>query len=519
MDLPPDLRKKLLGDADTKTMGSMQSASEALDNSLDPERYLVGGGDRFQISIVGLPSQEYTPVVDPEGNLYDGDLGIIPVGKLPLSKAKIVIADKVKKSLRKNYEVYVALKRIKTSTVTVTGLVTNPGTISLAGNLRILDALKQANGGALPSQEKFNLRRVRVRNGDTVKEYDLLRFLNRQDMDQNPYLYPGDLIALDQIDARIYIAGEVRDYASGWVPLKPGETAGDLFALINMKETADSSAIMIQHSSGGSESSARPRSLSEARGIVLANNDFISIGAKLTEGRTDTVKVTGEVKRPGTYPVVPGADGAAAIVALAGGPSDHGSSDRVFILRHRKWDDLLFIPPQENNPTAALPLASRTRSIPMMSARPEMASSVIDLSNSGDFTLIDASGKAGATRIEDGDEIYVPRKETCIYVSGNVRQPGAYPFVPGAGYGKYIDAAKGYTNKADSKNMYVMTSYRGVTQVKGMDNLAPGDIIVVPAAIEYKRWTNVFMPIIQLVPAVLSLAVTLLILSQSDASK
>ncbi len=504
-----------MGEMDGSKPGTAMG-QEVLDNSLDAQRYLVGGGDRFQISIVGMPSQEYYPVVDPEGNLYDGELGLIPVGKVSLSKAKTIIGDKVKKSLRKNYEIYVTINRIKTSTVTVTGTLANPGTLSLPGNLRILDALKLANGGTIPSLEKYNMRRVRVRNLDSLREYDLLRFLNKQDPDQNPYLYPGDMIAIDQIDSRVYLTGEVRDFVSGWIPVRPGETVGDLLSLTNLKETADTATVLIQRSGGEAAGPMKALSMAEARTIPLFNNDVISIGPKASEGRADTVRITGEVKRPGTYPVSPGRGSVEAMVGLAGGSTAQGSPERVFILRHKKRNDLLNSQPDRS--ASVTPMSVKQANITLQTVRPEVASSYNDLSNSGDFTLVDASGKGGASLLQDGDEIHIPRKETCIYVSGNVRKPGAFPFKSGNDFSDYIGDADGYTSKADGKNVYVLATYKGVSQIKDVRDLAPGDIIVVPAAIEYKRWTNVFMPIIQILPGILSLIVTLIVLERQKTN-
>ncbi|MEO6095772.1 MAG: SLBB domain-containing protein [Fibrobacteria bacterium] len=510
IELPPELIKKYFGDAAGKGSSADQSGSEGLDNSLDPQRYLVGGGDQFQISIVGMPSQDYHPVVDPEGNLYDGDLGLIPVGKVSLAKAKIIIAEKVKKSLRKNYEVYITISRVKTSTVSVTGTLVNPGTLSLSGNLRILDALKLANGGTVPSPEKFNLRRIRVRNLDSLKEYDLLRFLNKQDPDQNPYVYPGDLIAIDQVDSRVYVTGEVRDFVSGWVPLRSGETVGDILSLANLNESADSTAVLLQRSGGNGGGPIRTMTLSEAASLPIYANDVISIGKKETNGRPDTVQITGEVKRPGTYPVSPGGGSVETMLRLAGGATEYGSPERVFILRHRRLDVLSASISEKS--LVGIPAGGKPQGIGRQSVRPEVASSFTDLSSSGDFTLLDVSGKGGASLLEDGDEIHIPRKENCIYISGNVRKPGTYPFRSGDDFSDYLSRAEGTTDKADVKNAYVLASYKGVTQIKDIRDISPGDIIVVPAAIEYKRWTNVFMPIIQIVPGILSLIVTIIVL-------
>lgn len=513
LDIPNDLKTKFLSD-----MGKGKSGptfSEDLDNSLDPRRYIVGGGDMFTISIVGLPSMEFHPSVDAEGNLYDGELGLIPVGRKTLYDAKVIISDRVKKSLRKNYEVYVAIKRIKTASVTVVGMVQNQGTVSLPGNQRILDAIKVANGGALPSVSGLNFRQVKIRNGDSSRVVDLLRFMSRQDLDQNPYVYPGDVISIDPTDERVYVTGEVREPISGWMPILPGETLGSLMGIVNLKSTADSGAVLLQYAGSKSTGEMKAVSMGEARQVVLSHNDIISFGAKESSRRPDTVKVTGEVKRPGTYPTRFGKGSAGDLIRLAGGYTDIASPDRAFIIRHSKREAIFGSTGHQDRPAPYLPAAGKPNTT-LQTVRPEVASSINDLTVSGDFTLIEVSGSSDKTVLEDGDELHVPRKENYVYVSGNVRNPGAYPYAKGKDVDHYIKLAKGYTSKSDSKNMYVLASYNGITQLKDTENLAAGDVIVVPTAVEYKRYTNVFLPIIQIIPSVLSLALTYVIFTQSN---
>jgi polysaccharide export outer membrane protein len=514
MDLPGDLRKRLLGDLQSgKNQGSsaFMAQDNASDVSMDPQRYMVGGGDRFQIAIKGIPSSGLFVTVDQDGNIYDGDLGFIPIGKTSLAKARAMIIEKVKHTLKRDNDVYVALKSVKTVNVTITGTVPNPGTFTLPGSERVLDALKQANNGQMPSPEKYNLRRVVVRNGDSTRECDLLRFLNRQDPDQNPYVYPGDMIALHQIDARVYVTGEVRDHAVGWIPLLPGETVGDLLGLVNLKETADTGAILLQGPGGAGGFHAAD----QVRATVLHNNDVIGVGPKASAGRADTVRITGEVMRPGTYPA-PAGTSASALVAMAGGPTGYASPDRLFILRRQKEEDMRPSMNSERASGAVFPGSSKQDLMTLQSVRPEVASSVNDLRNSADYILVDVSGKGSDATVQDGDEIHIPRKESSVYVSGNVHRPGAYPYEAGRSWDHYLEAAHGATPKADLKNAYVLASCQGVTQIKDLDQVMPGDILVIPAAIEYKRFANVWLPIIQIVPTLISLGISLYILNTQN---
>jgi polysaccharide export outer membrane protein len=509
MELSPEMKKMIMGDAEAKSKASQArfpSGSEGPDNSIDPEHYIVGGGDGFQISIIGLPSQEYFPVVNADGNIYDGDLGLIVIGKVPLKRALILIQEKVQRNLKKRYELYVALVKTKTANVSVTGTVANPGSVRVSGVSRILDAIKMANGGLLPPLEQSDYRHVTVRSGDSTVSYDLLRFFSKQDLRENPYVYPGDIVRLDRMDSRVYVAGEIMDPVTGWVPLKQGETLGDLLGILNLKQTADSGRILVQQASAPSRQRLKQLSWNEAQSLPLAPNDVVSIPPLETGMRPDTVMVTGEVKQPGTYPVRPGANTVTELMKIAGGPTEQGNMERAVIIRHRKMQMVMVFPGQIEKPGAYANGGAKAATL--QSVRPEISSSINDLRTSGDYILLQVAGMEEKPILEDGDEVYVPRHDNLVYVSGNVKKPGAYPYVQGKGYGYYVDQAHGYTNKADRKNQFVLSSYRGFTQIRDLENLGEGDVLVVPAAIEYKRFSTVYLPIVQMVPAILSLVIT-----------
>jgi protein involved in polysaccharide export with SLBB domain len=382
----------------------------------------------------------------------------------------------------------------------------------MPGNLRLLDAIRMANAGALPSPSQSNFRRVEVRNGDSLRTFDLLRYLSRNDIDENPYVYPGDNIRLRPTDARVFVTGEVMEPVKGGIPLREGETVGDVLDVVHFRSTADSGSILLRKAGEGEGAASGPLPLAEASGLPLGPNDVIVVGAKGRLRRPDTVQVTGEVVRPGTYVIEPGQTTLADLLAQAGGPTGLGDDGRAFILRSRKKREVMVPFGRKDGNDAGIPSPLRTTASLQM-VRPEVASSVSDLQLSGDFTVLDGPRAAGKGVLQDGDELHLPRRDPFVYVSGNVHKPGAYPYKDGAGAEYYIDLAQGYTSKADSKNMFVLAVYKEAAQVRGASEPRSGDIIVVPAAVEYKRFGSVFLPILQIVPGILSLIVTILVLT------
>lgn len=513
LEIPADLKRQFLKDMDPKPRVALDG--DAPDNSLDPAKYLIGGGDAFQISIVGLPSESYTPVVDAGGNLYDGELGLIPLGKIPLSEAMGLIQEKVKKTLRKNNQVYVALRKIKKASITLTGAISVPGTYQLPGSYRLLDAIKAANGGALPALSATDLRKVTVRNGDSARTFDLMRFISKQDLDQNPYIYPGDNIYVNHTDSRVYVSGEILEPMKGWVPMIPGETMADFISVLNLKHTADSSGFLVQQASSPSSQSLKRLSMQETAHFTLNPNDLITVTSKESYRRSDTVLVAGEVKNPGTYPILFSRSSLKRLLELAGGATERGNLERLVVIRHRKSEEIRG--KGNDMDSQGLLRSGMGKSMgTLQSVRPEISSSITDLHTSSDYTLIENIDLEDEDLLQDGDEIFVPRKDKYVYVSGSVKKPGAYRFVKDAGISHYIKQADGYANNADPRNQFLLANYDGVTQIKGGRSVSEGDLIVVPAAVEYKRVTSLYFPALQVLTGILSLALTLMILNRQE---
>jgi protein involved in polysaccharide export with SLBB domain len=506
LDVTASLAKRLLDENEDRRVPAPNLESGGLDNSVDPARYMVGGGDAFQISIKGLPSQEYHAAVNSDGNLYIGDFGEISLGRISLAEAIRTIQEKVHAALGKRYRAYVALKSCKRPNVLVTGGVASPGTYSLSGTLRLLDALKAANGGILPSASEHDLRRIEVRNRDSVRSFDLLRFLAVMDLDQNPYVYPGDHVDLPRLDRSILVTGHVHGPFAGRVPVLPGETLGDLLPLLRYRSTADTSFLMVRRANEGTVRVA----LADAAGYELRDRDLVSIPSLEKVGTLDTVKVTGEASRKGTFPVSTGATTAAEVLELAGGATQKGDLERAVVIRtSRKIDPSSQSAAGPGNALAQQSGFSAPRTS-AMSSRPEINSSLNDLIATNDFTVIRLGNDPSAVRLENGDELHIPAKDQFVYVSGQVRRPGAYAWREGKDGDWYVEQAGGYTRKADKGNRVVLARYKEVIQFKDPGLVERGDVIVVPASVENKKFSTVFLPLTQALISVMSLTISIL---------
>jgi polysaccharide export outer membrane protein len=91
------------------------------------------------------------------------------------------------------------------------------------------------------------------------------------------------------------------------------------------------------------------------------------------------------------------------------------------------------------------------------------------------------SGKAQLIRIKDGDTIFVPRQER-VYVTGEVRTPGAFPYDDDMTIFTAISLAGGITAKGSNSRITItrlVNGQRREIDAKQEDTLRPGDQVTV----------------------------------------
>ena len=477
------------------------SVGTLIDNSIDADSYFIGGGDVFSVHIVELPSIQYTAIVDQNCDVTIPDLGLIKLGRKSLTDAKSAIADFVKSKLKKHYEINVSLSRTKTAVITVTGAVSNAGTFQVEGTTRLLDALRLANNFQLPGFNYYNFREVVCANKGVIKTFDLFKFLMANDLTQNPYVYPGDNIMFKVSARSIFITGAIRNF-QGLLPIKQNEPVGDLLSLLTLDASADSENIIVSKSDEYGRTPSVVFSLKNPGPLTLSDRDLVVVPIKSNYPRIDTVKASGEVARPGFYPIVRKKTTGRNIIDQAGGATQFGALSRAFIIRRSK------ITASENasTPAGQFYMSAAKNSTPLI--RPEKSSAISQMATSSDYAILPVESDGHETMLDPGDEVVVPKTETMVYISGSVRIPGAYPFVEGKGLDYYVNKAGGYTSKVDRDNVFVMMRYADVSQIKENNAVQEGDIIVAPESTQYKYFSTVLFPIISIVLSVIATTVS-----------
>lgn len=193
-----------------------------------------------------------------------------------------------------------------------------------------------------------------------------------------------------------------------------------------------------------------------------------AIGARLAQGfvrdphvkvaiqlyRSRTVFVMGELTRPGTYPLP---DGRTLVEVLSrAGPLLPTAGAEVLVLRPRG------------------PAGASSAPAP---AQPDARAEVIRI----DLDKLQAGLLAHNPLLQPNDTVLVPRAPR-VFVSGEVRVPGAYSVPPGATVRQAISLAGGFAKDGTRARVRILRqSESGVKELKAEmeDPVAPGDTVVV----------------------------------------
>jgi len=464
------------------------------DNSIIPDEYMIGSGDVFFIAAVETPNVRYTAAVDQTGRAFIPNIGLIEFGKISYADAKKIIADHVSSKMRNPSEIYVTLIQTKKAAVSFTGALLSPGSQNLPGTMRLFDALLTANNGELPLLSESDLRRVQCTNGDSTKFYDLMAYIYKGDASQNPYIYPGDHIHVHATTDKVYVGGAVITPVPGFYPIKKGETISEFLSMFTLDNTADTDEIIIYESN---ENNMRTVSISTAD-YMLNDLDAITIPLKKNQGNIYTVHIVGEIASPGFYPIIENQTSARQLIERAGGSTQNANMDQAVVLRSSK------ILPADFKAEASKHIGA---------VRPERGTSVAMASSTTDHTIIRLINyNADKIILEPGDRIVIPKKDRFVYISGSVRNPGAYPFVRGKTTSYYIQQAGGYSKDADKTNIQVYLKYDDAVQPLEPRCIDAGSIIVVPASVQYKFLNQVALPLVSAIATTVSVALTAVVI-------
>jgi protein involved in polysaccharide export with SLBB domain len=361
----------------------------------------------------------------------------------------------------------------------VVGDVARPGAVLVQAPVRAGDAIEAA-GGVAPTGAR---RGILIRRGNDSLWVDLVRFERTGDFDANPLVFETDVIIVPTVIRRVEIGGAVAH--PGWYDLAPGDRVTTLIAAAGglLPQAARAHAERVR-AVGLAEPERFALNLNAALGapggdadVALEPGDRLFVPAIAHWGESARAVVSGEVARPGPYPIADGVDRLSSLLERAGGYTEW--ADRSAVRIERASDAAL-------RDSAFLRLAREQEGVLNEAERDY----VIALTR--ERRALSVTVGRDDVSLLDGDRVVVPRRSLTVMVQGEVKFPGHVPFTDGRTVEDYVRAAGGYTSQANRGRVRVTLAATGrPVGASDTGKLRAGDIVWVPARAPRSAWGTI----------------------------
>jgi len=394
--------------------------------------YIVAPGDEIKLNIWGYDEIRANLIVNRDGGIMLPQAGALTVAGMTFDEMRSAIK-KAYGRLMTDFDMNVAMGKLHTITVYVTGRAVHPGAYAVSSMATLVDVLSQAGGPSLSG----TMRRIEVkRGGKKVALLDVYRLLLHGDRKGDIRLADGDIIFIPSVGQLVTVAGNVKSPATyelaydtaklkDVIDLAGGTTSGAYKGRIQIVRVQDSRYRTAVESDISS---------AEALSQKIQGGDLLKVFAVPAD--EFNVIVSGDVMQPGSYAVDPKGTPLADVIKRAGGLKYTASTE----------GELTRTEPSVNGP-----VTTRT------------------MINLKDVT----SGKL-RVMLKRNDYFFVRSiPDWNIYrsasINGRVLYPGAYAVKRGERLSSLIERAGGYADGAFIKGAVFMRESVRIEQQKNID--------------------------------------------------
>ena len=464
--------------------------------NVDPS-YIVDVGDGIRLQVIGSLNIDKKIRVSRDGSINIPEIGKVFIAGLELNEVNNMIKKIISDSFIGN-SAFITLDEIRNIKVYILGNVPSPGLYTLNGNSNLMHALSVA-GGIL---DNGSYRDIELkRNGVLIGSSDLYSILISGDTSSNYSLRSGDVILVKPTMKNISISGAVSRPAI--YELKIDETIDELIAFAGniTGDFIDDFLILSRVKQNDYEKIA----LDKISGLKLEHNDSILVPFFKPEvSSIKTAIVSGAVHSPGEYNISDN-ETLVSLINKAGGykkdaypfagaliRQDALEKDKDF--QNREYGNLikfLIAGSAGAESKAGMMTADSTTEL-LEEIRNYRSSNAGRYSVEFDIDRIDRDPTSNS-KIKDGDALYIPEFTNEVYLLGELNDPGARRYVPGASVKDYIDMAGGLGQNSYQDGIIVinpdgttnLVDYSRFLNLKGNSriDIYPHSVIFVPREI------------------------------------
>lgn len=401
----------------------------SFDQPIDPDLYMIHPGDELVVTFVNQKIDSLVLIVNPEGKIVNRTLGVFDLKNRSLQDTREIL-------LKAIYNLYnvdkaeISITKPIPVSINVTGAVRIPGRYQAFSSDRVSDIIKKANG----IYRDGSRRRILFTGGKGILDVDLDKSNFAGELKADPCLYAG---------LTIYVPGKSNDVV---------QIVGEVNSPKEIELLKSDNLELLLTLAGGLRGSADSSSLYIIRGdtrisditSILAG-DIIVVPPKEKSVHENQIALFGAVNRPGYYNFEESLE-LSELITNAGGYQADASIALVTVFRKPRLD-----------------LNGRVTKLryPI----------------SG---LVDEANKVVTIELRSDDSIFVPVKVGYVKVSGEVLNPGYFPFMSKQNAKYYIKNAGSFLPTANDEEILFYNPVSKITSVISQGVFIPdgGQLII-----------------------------------------
>lgn len=403
---------------------------EPQQNVATPQNYVLGPGDEIIIDIWGASENSIRQTISPEGSISIPGLGMISLNGMNIADAR----EYLKSELSRIYadegnQIQVTLGNTRSIKVNVMGEVMVPGTYTLSAFASVFHALYNAGG----ISDLGSLRDIKVvRNGKTVANVDVYEYILQGKTEGNINLREGDVVIVPTYDAIVKMEGNVKRPMR--YEMKSTETVSTLLKYAGFfSANAYKNSVRVVRQEGR-ELTVATVERDDFGTFKVMDGDVVSADSIINRF-ANKLEIQGAVYRPGIYEFCENINSVKELLTQADGLLGDAFTNRAVIYRQR----------------------------------PNLTREVLPVDVKG---IMD--GTAADVELKNNDLLFVPsihdiKYEGNVYISGEVKRPGTYPYADNMTLEDFVITAGGLNDAASLVRVDVA---RRIKDNKGTESTA-----------------------------------------------
>jgi len=415
--------------------------------------YLISIGDTIDLKIWGAFEFTTKTTVDSQGNIFIPKVGIINILGIKNSKLNQYVNSAVKKIFKKSVFVYADLESYQPVSIFVTGAVNKPGLYNGLSSDSVIQFIDKAQG---IDANSGSYRKIKIlRQNKEIADVDLYQFLLSGSLKLFQFQM-GDVIVIETIENYIEISGDVkRPYR--FEMNKNSVLLKEVLDVVIPNPTLTNFTVTKYNQDN--EQEIEIFSVKDNLNKIIHSGESINFIPDHSPSNI-SITISGEHSNIHNLVVKKGTSLQEVFDTISLNTMSDANSFQLFRKSIAIQQKNLLMSQLDDLEAKTLTAGSVT--VEESTIRKQEASLVqnfIERAKKIEYkgqVIINKESNLSNIFLEDGDNIFIPKKSNMIVIQGEVMLPGAQTFVEGMSFDEYIDSCGGYSFRADDEKILII---------------------------------------------------------------